>query len=144
MRIVGEPVELTQHKISIGYHKGEKLYIVRTGAGNLNSAMVTQALLTRYRVDRVISIGVAGNLNDEWKIGDVLIPSDVVSHQQGKETPAGFEVKEGQQPSAVSHQRSAVYIGKCEALRSNAVEIARILLGGKNKRDDRDPSTRSG
>ena len=65
VRIVGQPVKLAEHKISIGYHRGEKLYIVRTGAGNLNSAMVTQALLTRYRIDRVISIGVAGYIGDD-------------------------------------------------------------------------------
>jgi hypothetical protein len=64
VRVVGQSVELAQHRVSIGYHKGEKLYIVRTGAGNLNSAMVTQALLTRYKIDRVISIGVAGNLHE--------------------------------------------------------------------------------
>jgi hypothetical protein len=40
VRMVGQSVELAQHRVSIGYHKGEKLYIVRTGAGNLNSAMV--------------------------------------------------------------------------------------------------------
>ena len=91
VRIVGQSVELAQHRVSIGYHKGEKLYIVRTSAGNLNSAMITQALLTRYKIDRVISIGVAGNLNDGWKIGDLLIVSDVVNHQDGKETPAGFQ-----------------------------------------------------
>jgi nucleoside phosphorylase len=129
VRIVGQPVEIAQHKVSIGYHKGEKLYIVRTGAGNLNSAMITQALLTRYRVDRVISIGVAGNLNDEWKIGDLLVVSHVLSHQEGKETPGGFEAKQGQ-PSAISHQRSAEYLKKCEVLRSNAVEVAKVIATG--------------
>jgi nucleoside phosphorylase len=94
IRIVGQPTELVQHKLSIGYYGGEKLYIVRTGAGNLNSALVTQALLTRYKIDRVISIGVAGNLNDEWKIGDLLIATNVVNHQEGKETPEGFQPAE--------------------------------------------------
>ncbi len=56
VRIVSQPVEMAQHRISIGYHKGEKLYIVRTGAGNLNSAMVTQALLTRGRRNGVASL----------------------------------------------------------------------------------------
>jgi nucleoside phosphorylase len=140
VRIVGQPVELAQHKISIGYHKGEKLYIVRTGAGNLNSAMVTQALLTRYRIDRVISIGVAGNLADgkgeagsgkgegeaRGRIGDLFIATEVVSHQEGKETPGGFEAKE---KLASSRSGSEEYDRRCAELRSNAVEIARALLG---------------
>ena len=60
VRVVGQSVELAQHRVSIGYHKGEKLYIVRTGAGNLNSAMVTQALLTRYKIDRSFRLAWRG------------------------------------------------------------------------------------
>jgi len=125
VRIVGQSVELAQHRISIGYHKGEKLYIVRTGAGNLNSAMVTQALLTRYKIDRVISIGVAGNLNDEWYVADLLIVTNVVNHQEGTETPGGFQPVE---KLASTQSRSGEYWKKCEALRSNAIEIARTTL----------------
>jgi nucleoside phosphorylase len=167
VRVVGQPVELAQHRISIGYDKGEKLYIVRTGAGNLNSAMVTQALLTRYRIDRVISIGVAGYIGEEgastteiprqarddnaaarpkayskplradsFHIGDLFIATEVVNHQEGKETPSGFEVKEGQ-PSAISHQLSAGYKQKCAELRSNAVEIARSALTNEIPRQAR-------
>ncbi len=125
VRIVGQSVELAEHRVAIGYHKGEKLYIVRTGAGNLNSAMVTQALLTRYKIDRVISIGVAGNLNDEWHVRDLLIATNVVNHQEGTEMPGGFEAKK---KAASTPSRSGEYERKCEALQSNAVEIAREIL----------------
>jgi adenosylhomocysteine nucleosidase len=126
-RLVGQPVELAGHKVSIGYRKGEKIYIVRTGAGNLNSAMVTEGLIARYRIDRVISIGIAGNLNDNWKPGDLIVATNVVSHQAGKETPDGFETKE-QQPAAVSRQLSADYLNKCETLREATTEIATAFL----------------
>jgi adenosylhomocysteine nucleosidase len=129
VRLVGQPVQLAGHRVSIGYRKGEKICVAITGAGNLNSAMITQAVLTRYKIDRVISIGVAGNLNDAWKVGDVVIATDVINHQQGKETPGGFETKE-QRPSAISHQLPGDYIGKCEELRSNVVEVARAVIAG--------------
>ncbi|MGA2139347.1 MAG: 5'-methylthioadenosine/S-adenosylhomocysteine nucleosidase [Verrucomicrobiia bacterium] len=125
IKIVGQPVELAQHRVTIGYRKGEKLYIVRTGAGNLNSAMVTQALLTRYKIDRVISIGVAGNLNDEWKVGDLFVATNVVNHQEGKETTGGFEVKK---ESEARSQNSGDYWKKCAALQSNAAETAQGIL----------------
>jgi adenosylhomocysteine nucleosidase len=133
VRLVGQPMELALHKVSIGYHKGEKLYIVRTGAGNLNSAMVTQALLARYRIDRVISIGVAGNLNDDWKVGDIFVPTDVVNHQEGKETPVGFEPNAGEEKPALIQSR-------CEALQSNAVVIARTTLTNEIPRQARNDS----
>jgi nucleoside phosphorylase len=132
VRLVGRPVELAGHRISIGYRRGEKVYIVRTGAGVINTTMTTQAVLTRYKVDRVISIGVAGNLNDSWKVGDVLIAADVINHQQGKETPAGFEMRE-QQPSAISRQLSADDIGKCEELRKAATEVTSEILRSPRK-----------
>lgn len=125
VRVVGQSIELAQHRVSIGYHKGEKLYIVRTGAGNLNSAMVTQGLLARYKIDRVVSIGVAGNLNDAWKPGDLLIVTNVVNHQEGTERPGGFEPPKA---PGIGQQLSEDYISKCEALRSNAVEGAREFL----------------
>jgi len=128
-------MELAQHRVSVGYHKGEKLYIVRTGAGNLNSAMVTQGLLTRYKIDRVISIGVAGNLADDeegrakgeahGRVGDIFIATDVVNHQEGKETPGGFEVKENAESRM---QESEGYRTKCVALQSNAVEVAQHIV----------------
>jgi 5'-methylthioadenosine/S-adenosylhomocysteine nucleosidase len=123
IRLVGQSVDLAGHRVSIGYRKGEKLYIVKTGAGNLNSAMVMEGLIAKYKVDRVISIGVAGNLNEQWREGDVLCVTNIISHQSGKETPGGFETKE---PSAISHQLSAEYVRKCEELRSNAVEMAKL------------------
>jgi len=150
VRVVGRPVQLAPlgtglagHKVSIGYHKGEKIWIAVTGAGNLNSAMITQALLTRYKVDRVISVGVAGNLNDDWKVGDVLVATDVINHQQGKETPAGFETKQ-QRLSAISHQLSADYLEKCGELRSNATEITtEILLSPRRDQNDRTGEART-
>ena len=155
VRIIGQSVELAQHRVSIGYHKGEKLYIVRTGAGNLNSAMITQALLTRYRINRVISIGVAGYIGDNGsgtteilpfdsaqgklaqddgaksravpvRIGDIFIATEVVNHQEGKETTGGFEVKE---KLASTQSRSEGYENKCAELRSNAVEVAEAIVG---------------
>jgi adenosylhomocysteine nucleosidase len=126
VRIVGKSVELAQHTVSMGYRKGEKVYIIRTGAGIVNAAMTAQAVLTRYKVDRVISIGVAGNLNDGWKVGDILIATDVVNHQQGKETPAGFEVKK--ERSAISRQLSVEYLQKCGELRKVAIEITTDIL----------------
>jgi adenosylhomocysteine nucleosidase len=125
IRLVGQPLEVAQHKVSIGYRKGEKVYVVKTGAGIINATSAMQALVTRYKIDRVISIGVAGSLNDDWKIGDVLIASDVVSHQQGKETPAGFESSEHM---PTRHLLSADYRKSCEELRKMAVEITTEIL----------------
>ena len=128
LRMVGQPVAIAGHRLFVGYRKGEKVYFTRTGAGNLKSAMVAEALLARYKIDRIISIGVAGNLNEKWAVGDVLCVTNVVSHQEGKETPAGFEIAE--EPSA--RQLSEQYKAKCEQLEKMAAEIAAGMLLPQN------------
>jgi adenosylhomocysteine nucleosidase len=125
-RLIGQPVELAHHKVFIGFRKGEKLYIVRTGAGIINAAMVTEGLIARYKVDRVISIGVAGNLSAEgMSAGDVFIATEVLSHQERKENPDGSEPLNRPPPGSYL---AAAYKQKCEELRSNAVEIATEIL----------------
>jgi adenosylhomocysteine nucleosidase len=161
VRLVGQPVELAGHRVVIGYRKGEKVYLAKTGAGNLNSAMVTQALVTRYKIDRVISIGIAGWVGEEGSgkgeerraIGDIVVATDVINHQAGKETPGGFETGK---ESGDRSQKSEEYWRKCEALRSNAVEIAQALMhrpqagtpappeSQKLKADSRQPTTNLG
>jgi adenosylhomocysteine nucleosidase len=129
VRLVGQPVELAERNVSIGYRKGEKVYIVRTGAGTINAAMTTQAVLTRYKVERVISIGVAGWIGEEARgkseegraMGDIFIATEVINHQQGKETPGGFEVKK---ETEVRSQNPEAYRQKCEELRKLATEVA--------------------
>jgi len=157
VRVVGKPVELAGHRISIGYRKGQKLYIARTGARNVNAAIVTQALLTRYKVDGVISIGVAGYVGgnenvtteiprharmdttkaektenreataENWKVGDILIATEVINHQAGKETPAGFDSDKEEQ-SAGGGQLSAEYKTRCDELRKTATEATTEIL----------------
>jgi adenosylhomocysteine nucleosidase len=141
VRLAGQPVELAQHKVSIGYRKGEKIYIVRTGAGIINATSAMQSLVTRYKIDRVISIGVSGNLNDDWKIGDILVANDVVSHQQGKETAAGFEPSEHM---PTRHVLSADYRRACDKLRKTALEVtAEILRSAQNDNDGKEPNAAS-
>ncbi len=151
IRLVGQPIDIAGHRIALGYRNGEKLYVGKTGAGNLNSAMVTEGLIAKYRVDRVISIGVAGSLSEgrsqnselrsqtsgqpatptenrelrteNFHIGDVLIVTNVVSHQVGKETPGGFET--GEKPEGRMKNEEG-YRQKCEELRSNAVAMAKL------------------
>ncbi|MGH8767858.1 MAG: hypothetical protein ACREVT_06690 [Burkholderiales bacterium] len=45
IRLVGQSIDIAGPKVAVGYRKGEKLFLAKTGAGNLNSAMVTEGLI---------------------------------------------------------------------------------------------------
>ena len=71
-------------KASMKFYKG-KLYgkdavVVQSGIGKVNAAICTQILADCYHVDQLINTGVAGSLDAEINIGDIVISTDAVHH----------------------------------------------------------------
>jgi adenosylhomocysteine nucleosidase len=65
-----------------------------SGVSMVNAAMNTQALLDRYRVDRIVFSGIAGGLDPALNIGDVVVPERWVSSldvAMGREVQGQFE-----------------------------------------------------
>lgn len=78
----------------IGTYKCTKLRVIltMTGVGPVNSAMTTQALLTKYCIKRVINVGIAGGVDDSLNIADIVIPDSTGLYQQqvyARETSPG-------------------------------------------------------
>lgn len=63
-----------------GRLSGREVVLVRSGIGKVNAAACTQLLLERYPVAAVVNTGIAGSLNAQLRIGDVLISTDAVQH----------------------------------------------------------------
>ncbi len=63
---------------------------VKAGIGKVNAAITAEILIAKYKVDAIIFTGVAGGINPEIKIGDVVISRKVFHHDFGKITPDGF------------------------------------------------------
>ena len=59
---------------------GKDAVVVRSGIGKVNAAVCTQILADEFGVDGVINTGIAGSLNAEINIGDIVISTDVVHH----------------------------------------------------------------
>ncbi len=63
-----------------GKLKGYPVVIVRSGIGKVNAAMCTQILADTYQVDAIINSGIAGSLNAQIDIGDVVLATDTIEH----------------------------------------------------------------
>lgn len=63
-----------------GVLNGQEAVIVRSGIGKVNAAVCTQILADDFQVDAVINTGIAGSLNADIDIGDIVISTDVVHH----------------------------------------------------------------
>ncbi|ABW18956.1 5'-methylthioadenosine/adenosylhomocysteine nucleosidase [Alkaliphilus oremlandii] len=64
----------------IGNIYGKSVVLVRCGIGKVNAAICTQILISELNVDLVINTGVAGAINDELDVMDIVVSTDVLQH----------------------------------------------------------------
>ena len=110
----------------------EELYFI--AASPVTRRLRTQAELLSQTDVPVLITGEAGSGKSDarGRIGDIFIATDVVNHQEGKETPEGFEAKEKLTSSPTGaedrRQNAEEYRQKCEALQNTAAETAQGIV----------------
>ncbi len=63
-----------------GTVEGHPVVVVRSGIGKVNAAICTQILVDDYQVSAVINTGIAGSLNADINIGDIVLSTDTLEH----------------------------------------------------------------
>ncbi len=58
----------------------KEVVIVTCGIGKVNAAVCTQILIDRFRVDKIINVGIAGGLNKDIYPGDIVVADNLVQH----------------------------------------------------------------
>ena len=59
---------------------GKDVVIVRSGIGKVNAGICAQILVDKFNVDVLINTGIAGSLDAQIDIGDMVISTDCVEH----------------------------------------------------------------
>ena len=59
---------------------GADVVVVKCGFGKVNAAVSAQIMIDVFGVDRIVNTGVAGSLDAEIDIGDIVVSTDVVQH----------------------------------------------------------------
>lgn len=54
--------------------------IVKSGIGKVNAASCTQLLIDRFQVDYIINTGIAGGLDPDLSVGDIVIARGLLQH----------------------------------------------------------------
>lgn len=78
-----------------GKLEGKQVVIVMSGIGKVNAAVCTQILADVFKVEAVINTGVAGSLNKEIDIADIVLSSDAIQHDMDV---TNWDYKHGQIP----------------------------------------------
>ena len=78
-----------------GTLEGKPCVVVRSGIGKVNAAICAQILATVFQVTAIINTGIAGSLQAEINIGDIVLSTDLVHHDMDA---VGFGYALGQIP----------------------------------------------
>lgn len=68
----------------------QEIVVAKCGIGKVNAAMCTQLLVDMFQVDAIINTGVAGSLNNDINICDIVVSKTAQEHDMDV-TPLGYE-----------------------------------------------------
>jgi adenosylhomocysteine nucleosidase len=63
-----------------GALEGKEVVIVTCGIGKVNAAVCTQVLIDRFKVEKVINVGIAGGLKEDIYPGDIVVGENLAQH----------------------------------------------------------------
>lgn len=126
-----------EEKASVTFYKGKlenkDVVVFKSGIGKVNAAMSTTIAMEEYDVNKIIFTGVAGAINNNLNITDVVISDYLVQHDYDTTV---FGTKKGAVPGSVDTKFSAdetlIKIAKNSAekvLGKNKVYIGTIATG---------------
>jgi adenosylhomocysteine nucleosidase len=81
---------IAQRTFTVGTINEVPCVCVKAGVGKTNAALSAEILTLLYEVDAIIFSGVAGGINPELNIGDVVISKRVIHHDYGQVMPDMF------------------------------------------------------
>jgi len=111
-----------------GLIESKEVVLVQCGVGKVNSARTTQILIDKFDIDYIINVGVAGSLNENLEIGDILIGKTLVQHD--------FDITAGGHPKGyISKELGREFlsdkklISKCEKIINNDLRDTNAKIG---------------
>lgn len=130
---VKETTERASLKFYQGNLEGKDIVLVRCGIGKVNSALCAQILISEFNVDAVVNTGVAGALNSELDVQDIVISTDAIQYDVDA---TAFGYKKGTIPrmessvfEADERLINAAYQSSTEEVKNHKVVKGRVVTG---------------
>ena len=115
-----------------GVFSGHSVVVARSGVGKSLSAMVAQHLIDRYEPTRIVFTGLAGAINPEFDIGDVVVAVDTLQYDMDAR-PVGFKL--GEIPYTphriIPCDPELVRLAASTQLPEGRVRLGRVLTGDR-------------
>ncbi|WP_319370778.1 5'-methylthioadenosine/adenosylhomocysteine nucleosidase [uncultured Ilyobacter sp.] len=73
-----------EKKVNLTFYRGKlndkEVVLVECGIGKVNAAICTTLLIDHYKVDKIIFTGVAGGVNPDIEVGDIVVSTELIQH----------------------------------------------------------------
>ena len=86
---ITKSTEISGMEFMEGSLGGKPVVIVKCGMGKVNAGVCANTLISKFGCNRIINTGVAGSLDNQIDIGDIVVSTDAVQHDFDVE-PIGF------------------------------------------------------
>ena len=133
--ILSEMNNISEYNINnIKFYKGKiydkDLVLVKSGIGMVNSSIITTLLIKEFDVNKILFSGVAGSLNKNINVGDIVIADSLVEYMFDA-TEFGNEI--GQIPRMENSVfKSENLLNKIrDILKNDSIFYGKILSGDK-------------
>ena len=133
--IASEMIDLKEYDINnIKFYKGtiydKDIVLVKSGIGMVNASITTTLMFKEFGVDKILFSGVAGSLNRNVNVGDVVIGDSLLEYLFDV-TEFGYEI--GTIPRMdTSIFRSDILLNKIKnILKNDNIYYGKILSGDK-------------
>lgn len=85
-----------------GLLEGKQVVVVRSGIGKVNAAICAQILSDDYQVTTIINTGIAGSLDNNINIGDIVLSTDALQHDVDA-------VAFGYEPGVIPRMKTSIF-----------------------------------
>ena len=115
-----------------GKLEGLDVVVVQCGVGKVNAALCAQILCDLFAVTHIVNTGIAGSLNAQLDIGDLVISKDAVYHDMDA-TNFGYPMCQVPGMSVLSFPADEDLMGQAyqvaDAIHPGHVRIGRVATG---------------
>lgn len=108
-----------------GLLHGKSIVLCKSGVGKVNAAVTTQILIDTFGVEAIIFTGVAGAVDPELNVGDIVVSSESLQHDMDV-TALGFP------RGTIPYEETSLFVAD-EKLQQLAAEASRELFNGRVK-----------
>lgn len=102
---------------------GKRAVLVRCGIGKVHAALCVQAMYHMYGVTKIINTGVAGSLDPNLSVYDVVISKDVVQHDFDV---AAFGYGLGHIPGVFTDKGASIFNADASLIEAAAAACAKV------------------